>query len=474
MGICVSKKTKNLKLKPLDTRHRTLQNSTIKNNYTERIYKYYDFIRIIGSGKFGTVREAVRISKPERSVQEKRDNLPKFAVKSVHKASANHMGLELKRELLVLKDIDHPNLLNLLETYEDEGYMHFVTELCEGGSLAKKVSDKGHLNEDEARIVMGQLLLAVKYLHNNQYVHRDLKPENILFKSTEDLKSLKIVDFGLSKKIEKRNSLNSKVGTPHYMAPEVIAKKYGEKCDIWSLGITAFVILTGNHPFKGNFTKHIFNQVTNANIDTEALTGLSSQAKDFISKMLVKKPSRRLSAEEALKHPWLCVSNIPSQPLTLNFQTQSGFVQTCKRVMMKISNSSKLEELRKACLDIDTECCGYINTKCLKKYLEKNYTPEEAANTLRYFKGKLQMKYSYFLLQTSGFEVFDMEDYKVVFKYFDFDNDGYISTEDIVSSLYKTDVLLCLEEKAQLEKDLEGLQDFSMNLEEFKEYLLSK
>mgnify|MGYP000152496192 FL=1 len=141
---------------------------------------------------------------------------------------------------------------------------------------------------------------------------------------------------------------------------------------------------------------------------------------------------------------------------------------------MKISNSSKLEELRKACLDIDTECCGYIDTKCLKKYLEKNYTPEEAVNTLRYFKGKLQMKYSYFLLQTSGFEVFDMEDYKVVFKYFDFDNDGYISTEDIVSSLYKTDVLLCLEEKAQLEKDLEGLQDFSMNLEEFKEYLLSK
>jgi Serine/threonine protein kinase len=156
----------------------------------------------------------------------------------------------LRREIDILREVDHPNIIKCYDIYEDTSHIYIIMEYCSGGELFTKITTQGSLNEIEARIYMRKMLMAVSHLHSLNIVHRDLKTENFLFDNKCATKELKLVDFGLSNKFGNRfEQMHSKVGTIYYVAPEVLAGNYDNKCDMWSLGVLMYTMLSGDLPF---------------------------------------------------------------------------------------------------------------------------------------------------------------------------------------------------------------------------------
>ena len=191
----------------------------------------YVFHRVLGEGHFGKVRRAVRKSDQMR-----------VAVKSVLKKSIQKPEL-LRQEVEALRTLKHPNVVALLDIYEDPTHVHIVMELCTGGELFGRIVREGALSETIAADILHQILSACQHFHAKKIVHRDLKPENILFVSEKSW-TLKICDFGLSRFYDEGNNMmNTRLGTAFYLAPEVLRKKYSSKCDIWSVGIILYIML---------------------------------------------------------------------------------------------------------------------------------------------------------------------------------------------------------------------------------------
>ena len=205
----------------------------------------------------------------------------KYAVKSVLKKKVKGDFAMLKTEIEMLQSADHPNIIKLYETYEDEKYLHLVMELCTGGDLFDYVISKRHLCEEEVVNIMKKLLSAINYLHTLKICHRDLKPENFLFTTTEPNAELKISDFGLSSKFGGQNGdmMYSMVGTPYYVAPEVIKGTYGKECDIWSLGVVMYFILSGTQPFKSSNIQNLFVKILSGLMTLQEKSGNLYQMK---------------------------------------------------------------------------------------------------------------------------------------------------------------------------------------------------
>lgn len=152
---------------------------------------------------------------------------------------------------MLLRKLDHPNIIRLYEVYENEKTIYLVTEKCEGGELFELISRKKFLTEEQTSIIMRQLLSAIAYMHDNNVCHRDLKPENILLKNKEDIGMIKIIDFGISKVFRENELENQPRGTVMYMAPEIISGNYGKEVDNWACGVILYVLLCGRLPFYG-------------------------------------------------------------------------------------------------------------------------------------------------------------------------------------------------------------------------------
>jgi calcium-dependent protein kinase len=163
-----------------------------------------------------------------------------YAIKSIRKSKVGKIEV-LKREIDILKEVDHPNIIRLKDVFEDQKYLHLITELCTGGELfdriiAKTNSAEGHFSEHDAAILIRDICDAIAYCHDvKQIVHRDLKPENFLFATKDDDAPIKIIDFGLSRHDNQNfGVMKTKVGTPYYVAPEVLKREYTKSCDVWS------------------------------------------------------------------------------------------------------------------------------------------------------------------------------------------------------------------------------------------------
>ncbi len=174
-----------------------------------------------------------------------------YAIKSIRKSRVSKIEV-LKREIDILKDVNHPNIIRLIEVHEDDKYLHLITDLCTGGELfdriiAKTQSAEGHFSERDAAKLIHSILDAIQYCHDEKrIVHRDLKPENFLYATEADDSPIKIIDFGLSRPDVSPNSImRTKVGTPYYVAPEVLKRKYTASCDIWSIGVISYILLCG-------------------------------------------------------------------------------------------------------------------------------------------------------------------------------------------------------------------------------------
>ena len=215
---------------------------------------------------------------------------------------------EIFNEINILRTLDHPNILKIFEFYSNKESYSIVTELCSGGELFQEIVDKGPFNENYSAYVMFQILSAINYCHNMKIVHRDLKPENILIvdRDKNNYPRVKICDFGTSKMFEKGAIQRKLVGSSYYIAPEVLKKHYDEKCDLWSCGVILYILLSGRPPFGGENDKEIMERVSIGKYDLQSspFNKVSKNGIDLIQKLLIMDPKKRISAQDALLHPW--------------------------------------------------------------------------------------------------------------------------------------------------------------------------
>ena len=229
--------------KPSLTKRSTLKKSargSIYQTNLEDIKKVYKFCSLLGSGYFGIVRSAKSLFYQDKV----------YGVKSINKVKLPKESIgTLSKEIEVLAELDHPNIIKYYETYEDENDFHIVMELCTGGELYDRIVKRKYFSEKETVDIIYKITSAISHCHANGIVHRDLKPENILYENNNENADLKIIDFGLSKKF-KGIELNSIVGSPYYVAPEILEGKYDSKCDIWAIGIIMYILLCVKLLFK--------------------------------------------------------------------------------------------------------------------------------------------------------------------------------------------------------------------------------
>jgi len=212
-------------------------------------------------------------------------------------------------------------------------------ELVTGGELFDKIVDKGSYSESDASTLIKKIVSAVEYLHSLNIVHRDLKPENLLLRSADNDLEVALADFGLSKIVGPQTLMQTACGTPSYVAPEVLnATGYDREVDLWSIGVITYIMLCGFPPFYGDSVPEIFEQIMDANFDYPAdyWSDISSEAKDFINKLLVVDVAKRMTADEALKHPWLVGKSLSSNALPRVNDRMKEYVTQRQRTLTKL------------------------------------------------------------------------------------------------------------------------------------------
>ena len=277
---------------------------SITGQYRNIEYSYHVDPKVLGTGHHGSVRECIDRTTGQR-----------YAVKSVRKNDPNVKPGGLAREIMLLKEMKNKSIVQLVDVFEDADYIHLVTDLCHGGELFDRIVDKTSeengspcFPEHEAAHIIYQILNAVSYMHDHGIVHRDIKPENILFETTEEDSPIKIIDFGLARKhFDVEPPMTTVVGTPYYIAPDVLRKKYDKSCDLWSVGVIAYIILCGYPPFNGADNSEVYDAVRRGRytFPSSDWKYTSRESRDFIRRLLQKDPKKRMTVEQALNHPWI-------------------------------------------------------------------------------------------------------------------------------------------------------------------------
>lgn len=431
-------------------------------SYTN-IRKIYTFEKVLGKGNYGVVRMASL----------KTDPTSKFAIKIIEKERIKHKLFLLEREVSILLKLDHPNVINFIETYQDFKYYYLVMEYCSGGELLDRIVKNKHLNEAECCQIMKKLFSAVNYIHSQKIAHRDLKPENILFSDESPEAELKIIDFGLSNvfslspsesKLESSSTnFHTKVGTPLYLAPEVLKGAYSVKCDLWSLGVIMYFLLSGKLPFLSNNEASLFQLIKKGliNFDSEEWHKVSTNAKSLILKLLKVNPKQRISAEQALEHAWLTQfktkpslsdTNIdvgPSQKIDINILNMLNNMKNpnkLKKEVLKVFinrlSEKEIVNLKKAFQMIDTGNTGTITCGELMEIMRNNgfkQSEEEIQAIVKKIngyekndEGLLLINYTDFIAATLDSKVFfNQTKLWNLFKYFDPHNNNYITINDL-------------------------------------------
>jgi len=213
----------------------------------------------------------------------------------------------LEREIDIMKKLQHPNIIQLMEVIDSPDTLYLIIEYAGGGELFDAIVNKGQYSEADAGKIIKQILEAIQYVHDHGIAHRDLKPENLLLSAEAKEDCIKIADFGLSKDFG-QEQLQTSCGTPDYVAPEVLlGEPYDMSVDIWSIGVICYVLLCGFPPFYGETQKELFENIMSGTFDfpSPEWDSVSDGAKTFIKKILVVDASKRYTAEQALNDPWL-------------------------------------------------------------------------------------------------------------------------------------------------------------------------
>jgi len=253
----------------------------------------YDIDRhVLGKGAFGKVYKGVDRKNPEFQV----------AIKVLNKSKMSANDLKhVMDEVDLLKKVDHPNIVEYFETYDDKSYIYLVMELCTGGELFDSNEDylksgKAYSEKRAAEVIM-KCLEALQHCHALGITHRDIKPENIMFGKDEEVR---LVDFGLAK--DTTHHMKSYAGTPYFMAPEVLIGNYTHKCDIWSLACVLYMLIVGELPFTGSSRQEVFAKIKKAQYENHPK--FSEELQSLLEQMFTINPDNRPTAQECKTHAW--------------------------------------------------------------------------------------------------------------------------------------------------------------------------
>lgn len=290
---------------PIPEERGTEQEQSLDKNfgYSKNFGAKYELGKEVGRGHFGHTCSA-KVKKGELKDQP-------VAVKIISKAKmTTPISIEdVRREVKILKALSgHKHLVKFYDACEDANNVYIVMELCEGGELLDRILARGgRYTEEDAKSIIVQILSVVSFCHLQGVVHRDLKPENFLFASGGEDADMKLIDFGLSDFIRTDERLNDIVGSAYYVAPEVLHRSYSLEADIWSIGVISYILLCGSRPFWARTESGIFRAVLRSDPNFEDLPwpSVSPEAKDFVKRLLNKDYRKRMTAVQALTHPWL-------------------------------------------------------------------------------------------------------------------------------------------------------------------------
>jgi calcium-dependent protein kinase len=326
----------------------------------------YDISISLGKGTFGTV---------ERCTNRKTNEVR--AVKSIPKKKVYNQS-RLAQEVEIMRLLEHPSILRLYETYEDSKFMYIIMELCAGGELFEKIVavDGGGFPELVVAKLMGQIAGAVFYMHEQRIAHRDLKPVNFLLMSkVEDMEDavLKLIDFGFSTRFEPGTFMLTRTGTYAYIAPEVLQGRYTHACDVWSLGVILYLMLSGAQPFFSNNEGEVLAKVSSCAYDFSSSDWslISEEAKTLIRRILVTDTATRLTAEQVVHDHWLKRSAHEAADAALplsdvlprlrRFVDMGKFKKAALTVIaQQLSEDSVVTTLRKVFENLDKNCDGCL------------------------------------------------------------------------------------------------------------------
>ena len=448
--------------------------------------KKYKIIKNIGQGSYGDVYLAYNIYTNE-----------KVAIKKLYKTNDILTESEIINEIEILKKLNHPDIVKILEFYKTDQAYYLINEYCPGGELFHKVEQK--LSETQISVIFKQILSGLSYLHSKNIVHRDLKLENILISDTEyvsitgeEYLDIKIIDFGNAKFFEKSITNNSIVGSSYYMAPEIFMKKSGKESDLWSAGVILYMLVVGSPPFRGESDKLIMSKVKKGVYDTNELRwkNASEEVKDLIEKLLIYDPRKRLTAKEALKHEWFkkmnsnalysnitkneiikCIQNLLSYDINNKFkELVMAYIVHNMRKIKQIKIAIKLFKL----VNINED--GKLKKEELKKILLNFVSEEYLINFDKIFnlldsENNGYIEYDVFLRATLDRKnILNEENIKYSFDFFDKEKKGFFDENEMKNFFEKNKISdeLChiIFDEFDINKD--GKIDF----EEFKNTML--
>lgn len=400
-----------------------------KNFVTHRVGTIDDLYEMggkLGSGGYGEVYSCVH---KETGIERAVKILEKSKCSNHHQANDD----DVTNEFNILKELDHPNILRQIEMFSDEKNYYIVTEICRGGELFEEIQEWGNFIEEDAAELMRHVLGAVNYCHGMNIAHRDLKPENILLEENKDLDSIKIIDFGLAQVVEKDTEMTDLVGSVFYIAPEVLKGSHTMKADIWSCGVIAYVLISGYAPFDGHSDDDIKEAILSGefSFDDEVWEDVSDQAMDFITSLLEIDPIDRLTAEEALRHPWIEECRMVSSERLKERESVN------KRAMEALHNLERFNAQSK----LKQATCAFIASQLVlkdeKKKIDELFRALDINDNGKLTKDDVQDGYR----KVFGKELAD-EMVEEMFRRIDYDNTGFIEySEFVIATMNEKDLL---------------------------------
>ena len=370
---------------------------------------HYKILSFLGEGSYGKVFKAREISTGR--------------VLAVKKIQINNSLTKYKKtikEINLLKNLDHPNIVKFYDFFEEEENIYLMMEFLEGCTLKQYIQKTEIISENNARIIIKQLLTALSYLHYAcDICHRDIKPENIMFKEKNDINSLKLLDFGLSlENFESKNYLEN-CGTLVYMAPELLINniKYTKGVDVWSVGIILYMLLMkGKNPFynRGDSKETVIKNIRNNNVifnnDINEENNISNMGKDLINKLLKKNPLYRYTIRSALEHPWITLKKFDKIPLTI--YDKANIDENVEKIKIFLLVSIFLNYVKKNKLFFNEENSNEKNYNISDKNNISNFEIEFGTERININKKKIKSS-----KEIRNKEKFNMDEYEKMVKY---------------------------------------------------------
>ncbi|KAJ9559118.1 hypothetical protein OSB04_013732 [Centaurea solstitialis] len=419
-----------------------IQSGGVLKTETGNLKDLYILGKKLGNGQFGTTYLCI-----EKATGKE------FACKTIAKRKllTDEEEEEVRREIDIMHHLaGHPNVVTIKGAYEDAVSVYMVMELCAGGELFDRIVERGYYSERKAADLAKTIVGVIEACHSLGVMHRDLKPENFLFVDEDEDSLLKAIDFGLSTFFKPGQVLTDVVGSPYYVAPEVLLKKYGPEADIWSSGVILYILLCGVPPFWADAEEDIFEEVLHGKLDfdVEPWPDISESAKDLIRKMLVRDPKKRITAHEVLCHPWISVDGVaPDKPLDsaifarlTRFSAMNKFKKMALRVIAAKLSEEEISGLKRMFKMIDKDNSGCITFEELKEGLSSlgaNLDELEIRDLMQAadIDNNGSIDYEEFVAATLHFnKVYKEDSLYAAFSYFDKDGSGYITVNEIKQS----------------------------------------